>query len=453
MSAEPTEPKTMAAGGAVLSVAMLAASAANYLINAMTGRWFDEQGFADASLVVTLFLLGAVAFQLMASRRVAMAGENDADVAVGWLRTSAWRIGLAAGAMLVVPAGAWHAVFSTRSPLPFVVLGLGLPVYLVAAVDRGVLQGRLRFASLSATFVIEAMVRVIVTAGLAAAGVGATGVAAALSVSFVATWAVGRRAVGTPARLGPISPDERAAMLGHAWPVAVLLVGQILINNADVLVVKAWLPEQAAAYAAIALIGRAVFFCSWSVVSVLFPVSAREEARGGSDRFVTLAGVGVIVATGGTLTVVAALAGEQLLATILGPGYTSAAPLLWKYAFATTLFTVTNLLASLDLARGQRRGPRLVAGGAAIQTIALVGAASSLDAVVSAQVVVMALLTIVVVAERATRGRSALHPVADPAHGAHVARTTPVDLLPEVGDVDIDDMVVAEPVRTPHAFA
>lgn len=449
-----TDAGAIATGGLVLSVAMLVASAANYGINAILGRWLDPQAFADASLVVTLFLLitvGAVALQLMASRRVAIDTDEPWDVAVSWLRRRAWVLGTGAGLVLAFGSPMWQPIFNTESAAPFAWLGLGLPLYLAQAVDRGVLQGQLRFGMLAATFLVEAVARVAVTTGAVALGAGADGVAAALTASFAVTWVVGRIAVGREVGSGALAPADRVAMVDHARPVAVLLVAQILINNADVLIVKAWLPDAAPAYVAVALIGRAVFFLSWSVVNVLFPVSAQD----GETESVTVdvAGVAVVATSGLAMTAGAALWGTEILTSVVGPEHGGAAHLLWRYALATTAFTIANLLASLDLARGISTGPKLIAAGAGAQTLALLAATSSIDAVVNAQLLTMGGLVLVVGAERLRRADSALHAVADAADRAHVARPVAhVDLLAQIGDVDVDDVVVAEPVLAPHAL-
>jgi O-antigen/teichoic acid export membrane protein len=436
-------------------MAMLVASGANYGVNALTGRWFDEQGFADASLMVTLLLLltvAAVALQLMASRQLGVGAGSGA--AISWLRARAVWIGLGLGAAIALPAPIWHVVFSTSSPVPFVLLGIGVPLYLAHAVDRGVLQGQLRFGALAWSFIVEAAVRLVATVALAAVGFGATGVAAALSLSFVASWVVGRRLTGR--RCSSTVPEltERADMIRDATPDVLLLTGQILINNGDVLIVKALNPTGAASYAAVALIGRAVFFCSWSVVTTIFPVVASHDGADPVDRRLIGTAITILTGMGLAMTVGAALVGDRLLETVIGPRYADAAPLLWRYALAATAFTVTNLLASVDLARGIRRGPVLVVGGALVQTAVLLNATSSLGRVVDSQVIVMVTLAAVAARMHLRPGRSDLHPVAHTPHSADSAgAVTSVDLLAEIGDVNVDDMVVAEPVRPPHALA
>jgi len=61
---------------------------------------------------------------------------------------------------------------------------LGLPLFFVQSVDRGVLQGRTRFARLAASYQAEMWVRLLIALGLVALGLGVNGAAAGLVFSF-----------------------------------------------------------------------------------------------------------------------------------------------------------------------------------------------------------------------------------------------------------------------------
>ena len=65
------------------------------------------------------------------------------------------------------------------------------------------------------------------------------------------------------------------ASLGETVQAIVFFVGQVIISNIDILMVKHFFPpDLAGLYAAIALVGRLLYFGAWSVVSAMFPVSA-----------------------------------------------------------------------------------------------------------------------------------------------------------------------------------
>ncbi len=394
--------KALLAGGTVLAVAMMAANAGNYGLNVLLGRWLGASEFADANLMVTLMLLAtaiAISLQLIGSRFASQhsaAGTNEkADQLARWLELRAAVVGVAVGGILVVGAPFWSDFFQTRSAWPFVILGAAMPFYLAQGVGRGVLQGRLEFSKLAMTFVIEMIVRLTISVGLVAAGAGVEGATAGLAISFVATWIAVRRAEG-PRANGAAPVAELKEIIKYTGPVAVLLAGQIIINNEDVLIVKrAFEPEVAGAYAGVALIGRAVFFLSWSVVTTIFPATTqREEAGANPAKLVAfgLAAVGTICA----VTVIgAAFAGELILGQVFGDEFVDVARFLPWYALATSMFAIANLMASYELSIGRTLGPRLILAGAGLQTILLLLMSSDLDGVIRAQVLGMVTLAVV----------------------------------------------------------
>ncbi|MFT5267239.1 MAG: O-antigen/teichoic acid export membrane protein [Acidimicrobiales bacterium] len=61
--------------------------------------------------------------------------------------------------------------------------------------------------------------------------------------------------------------------------MSILLVAQMIING-DVVLAKALFDAEAAGiYAVVALVGRGVFFLSWSIVMAAFPMAARDGGR------------------------------------------------------------------------------------------------------------------------------------------------------------------------------
>jgi len=178
----------------------------------------------------------------------------------------------------------------------------------------------------------------------------------------------------------------------------VLLVGQMLINNSDVLIAKASLtPFDAGLYSAVALIGRAVFFLSWSVATVVFPVVALRHAKGESGHRVLAGGVVAVLGIGATCVVGALLFGGPVLGIVLGPDYSGLSVPLAVYALSTTLFAVASLIASQHLATGRIRESWVVLAGAGLQVALLLLWHNSIAQLIGAQLVAMSVLLAAVV--------------------------------------------------------
>jgi len=253
-------------------------------------------------------------------------------------------------------------IFQMRSSWPFMTLGVGFLIFFMLAIDRGVLQGRAHFGRLALCNQAEMWVRLLGAIGFVVIGWSVNGAVAALPLSFVAAWlvALGARK-GLPARFQLLCLAERTEITRYFGLVIIGLIGQIVINNSDILIVKSFFPaQQAGQYAALALIGRMVFFATWSVVMVVFPVVTQKHQRGESHRFLLWTSLGVIGLVSGSIVIVTLLIPKLVVNVLFGPQYLPIAPLMWLYALATALYALSNAIVNYYLSLGNGQGNYLV---------------------------------------------------------------------------------------------
>lgn len=382
---------------AILAGAMLTASAGNYLLNLCLARWLSPEEFGDATLVVTLMLaVGAIALalQLMTAQRISVGGPDGVDLVRSEFLGRAWKIGVGLAGVAIVAAPFFRSLTSSASAVPFVVLAVGIPMYLSQSVERGALQGQMRFGRLAMTFVVEAIVRLVATLGAVALGFGVVGATVGLAASFGASWLVARPTGGSTDRSGLAAvTNGSAAVRRTGRATSILLIAQIVINNGDVVLAKVLFDARdAGVYAVVALVGRGVFFLSWSVVMAAFPVSARTDSR----RFVIRA-VLTVAALSTVATAVVAVAMPRLAGVLFGDELSVAANLFGPYAVAASLFAVANVIATLELAAGRGRAATVVLIGACLQTVLLVFAKTPAD-MIDIQVALMVLVAAAAVA-------------------------------------------------------
>lgn len=398
----PVTGRRLLSGGSLLAAAMLVANVGNYVLNLFIGRVLTPAEFSDANLMVTfLFTLTSIALclQLVAARFIArtdaLGFRGDSDHLARRLRRVALVSGVVVGIVLAAAAPFWSSVFRTASPLPFVILGVGVPFWLVQAVGRGVMQARLLFAPLALSFVVEMVTRVGLGILLVTLGLGVSGATIALSASFIVTCTVvtftsrSHSAVTGP---GINGRDVRA----YAGLVSILIFGQIIANNSDIFVAKAsFEPTQAGIYAAIALVGRAVFFLAWSVATVVFPVVARRHASGQGSSLVLRGGIVAVLGIGVACSLGALWLGGPVLGLVLGPAYAGLSVPLAAYAGMTTLFAIGNLVASYRLSQSKATESWLLLGSSLLQLALLLVWNHSIAALITVQYIATGLLILV----------------------------------------------------------
>lgn len=367
--------------------------AGNYAYNLAAARLLTPAEYSDVALAVTgLLLVGfvTVAFQTATARTVA-GGIDDEELRAGlarWFSRRAFQTGLVIAVFLAASAPALELRFRTGSIAPFIGVALALPWAFQLGARRGWAQGSGRFGSLTASFQVEMAVRILFGIGAVVVGLGAAGAIGGLTASVIASVVVLR-----PGAHGAITPDlaARRRILAALIPSLALLAGEGLMNHVDTVVVKqAFTPDQAGRFAAVALLGRSVFFLTWPVSVLLFPAAAEKASRGESVGRLTAFGVGVVAAAGLLATAVGFAVPEWVIGLALGEGYVGEAGILGPYLLATTLFACSATLASLKLATGDNMAGYAALAAGTVVTGALAVHHTSVEVVVWIQVVLMA---------------------------------------------------------------
>ena len=388
-------------GSAMLLVSMTIVNAGNYLFNLILGRWLGPADFADLSLIVTLLLMVTfvtVTLQLTAAKFAATYVADNTPELTRSLRRSmgriAWGGGTVLALVLALGAPVWQSFFHTTSPWPFVILALGLPVYFAQGVDRGILQGETRFGRLAATYQAEMWARLGFGLLFVMLGWSVNGAVLGILISFYATWLVATTGIKNKVgEIMAIPSAQRTAIAIFAWPVIVANISQILINNSDILIVKRFFPaEEAGHYAALALIGRVVFFATWSVVTTLFPIVAQKHAKGESHRHLLWVGLGIVGGISTVIVIATILIPEFIVQVLFGDAYLNIAPLLWLYAIATMLYALANVVVTYRLSADNRFGPYIATLAGLTQVIGLWMFHNSLRQIVVAQIIIMGCL-------------------------------------------------------------
>lgn len=404
-------------GGLVLAGATLAVTAGNYGLNVVLGRWLEPQEFGDVALMVTIMLLSSVvvAGLQLATASIVARSSTGAGGSVRSIRRVAIRGALVTAAVAVAAATPLARVLQVEDSTLLIVMAVGLPVHVALGVERGRVQGAGELARLASTYLGETALRIAVTVALVAIGWGAVGATIGLNAGFVAALAMaGRADRDLPAEM---SAADRRLLRATAANVGLLMLGTAIINNGDVVLSKILLdPVDAGRYAAIALVGRGIFFVVWSLQQAAIPAVARAECDAVAGRIVlgTVAGAAV---TGAVMTAVAWRFDELIIRLAFGSEYVAVSGQLGRYALASACFAVVSTIVTLDTARGRGDTAPLVVAGAIVQTGVVAIAGSGVAAIVGAQVWTMLLLLAAVVLVRLR---------------AHLKSTaSPVDRVPE----------------------
>jgi O-antigen/teichoic acid export membrane protein len=329
----------------------------NLVYNVATARLLGPTGFANATAVYTILMLLScitLAFQVVCAKYIAKSPSAEERLQVfANLHQRSWIAGIGIGLLLFVFERPLTAYLNLPDPVLIWLLALGTAFYIPLGVRRGYIQGIHSFGPLAVNFMLEGLVRLGGVFVLIGIGLGVRGavLASVLAVIVAYLFALPSPGLGSFRFRGlPISSREGVQAI-------VFFSGQTVINNFDIVLVKHFFPPvEAGLYAAVALVGRLVNMCAWSVVNTMFPVSASagaDEHEASPVLFTSLSMVFLILAL---LILGLWMVPSFLWKTLFGPqfavgSYGMLAPLLILYAITTGVYSLSSVIITYEMSR------------------------------------------------------------------------------------------------------
>src|SRR5215472_16935983 len=384
-------------GSVLMLVGIAIVSAFNFGYNVAMARMLGPAEFGHASAAVTLLMLVSaitLAFQLVCAKFVARNQSPGARKSlVQSLLKRAWVVGFALAATMALGSNALAQYLRLPTPWIVLILTFGIAFYVPLGVKRGELQGDCAFPRLAGNFILEVVVKFGGALVLVGLGFGVNGAVIAIAASVILAYFLPPTEQNIFRRQGEACIP---ASFREGMQAIVFFVGQVIINNIDILLVKHFFaPELAGMYAAVALVGRVLYFASWSVVSAMFPVSAGAKTEEHDASLLVVPLLLVVCLAVGFILLMTFLPG-LIVHFIFGAGYREAEPLLSLYAAATGLYSLSVVLMAYEMSRriASTGWVQLFFSGAIVAGITLFH--SNLREVILVQIVLMVLLLIVV---------------------------------------------------------
>lgn len=334
-----------------LFIAMILVNAGNYAINLGLGRFLSPAAFSEASVIATMVLmLSFIAVGIQLSTAKFSAEEKDdakRNKVVSWFNQKVTHISIAVSLIMVMASPFLKSYLHFESSTSLLIIAVGLPFFFNLSIKRGSLQGTDQFNKLAGSYLIEMSLRLVVTLIallllMKSFGLYSTeAVALGFLVSFLtASFFKLEKAEAI------ISPEKKASISKFILVIGLYELSQIVINNSDVIMAKHFFDaKEAGLYAAIALIGRVVYFGTWTIVTLLFPKVIQRERDGLPHEKLFWTALLMVGLIGILIVAVCFFIPEFIITILFGAEYLQAADLLWIYAVSTTLFACANVFA------------------------------------------------------------------------------------------------------------
>jgi O-antigen/teichoic acid export membrane protein len=411
----------------------------NLAYNVVTARLLGPTGFAHATAVYTsLMLLSCftLSFQVISAKYIARTTSTELRATVfASLHRRSWIAGITIGLFLFCAKGPLARYLNLPDPTLISLLALGTAFYIPLGVRRGYIQGIHAFGPLAINFMLEGLVRLggvclLIELGMGVKGAVLASVLAVIVCYFVALPSPGLASLNSPGV--PISFREGLQAI-------VFFSGQTIINNFDIVLVKHFFPPaEAGFYAAVALVGRLVNMCAWSVVNTMFPVSAGAGGDEQEGRPVLVTSLLLVLAI---LTIL--ILGLWMVPNVLWKGLFGAqfelintgtlASLLILYAITTGVYSLSSVIITYEMSRKVANTSWLQLAFSAALALGIYVFHQTLREVILVQLIVMAVLLLVLIIPLLKRQ---LNP-----------RILPVNILPINGSLRLRRLLAVDEVK------
>ncbi len=384
----------------IFMLSALLVNGGNYLYNLILGRVLGPEKFADAAIIITFLLVLsflAMTFQLVTAKYAVVFEGKTYNSFISLMYKGAIVTSIVLGTLIVFFAENLQTIFKTSSSNMFVVFGIGVPLYFLMSVNRGVFQGKKELISLSMTYQLEMVSRLLITFGLLYFFNIESSFLIALGVlcSFLFGLFPFKMKNISFKNVISLSDVQKKGIRSFFIITVFYELTQIIINNSDILLVKHYFSSyDAGLYASLALIGRVVYFIAWMFVMILLPVVVKLKKEGKPTKPVLFKYVGYISVLTTTIILGCFLFPEQVIRLLFGNGYLEINTLLWKYALATGVFAVSNIFTYYFLSL-EKYLPVIFSGVFGLAQVAfIIQFHNSIEQVINVQVYIMVLLLV-----------------------------------------------------------
>lgn len=352
----------LARGSAIVFVGSMVANVAAYVYHLLMGRLLGPTGYGELSSLLSILYIFTAPLIVAQTVLVKFVSGFKAHGEAGQAKslfvkvTKFSFIGIAIGIPVILVAAPWVTSFlHLAQPVLFFLVYALFAISLLSVVVMSMLQGYQLFLWISAVGAGSMLLRIALSIPLSSWGVYGVMWAAVLApvaiyflcllpLRFILT------AKGKPTNLA------RREAFSYAAPTFLTLLGVTSLFSTDIILVRHYFSaSDAGMYAALAVLGKVIFYASSAVTMVLFPVLSERVALGSSTKKLIASGVGGVAALSSALAACYFLFPNIIVGLLFGNAYANAGSLLGIFGVFLALYSVGYVLTMACLAIGRTR--------------------------------------------------------------------------------------------------
>lgn len=222
-------------------------------------------------------------------------------------------------------------------------------IVFVTAVSRGFLQGLQKFKILSATLIIEGCIKLGLAISLIYLSFNLYGALTAISIALLVSFLFAFYSLKKILPKETVQFDSKP-IYTYALPVLITMTVITAMYTVDVILVKHFFePITAGLYAAASLLGKIIFFASYSFSWVMFPKIAEAYSKSEPYMHIFRKSLVFVAILASVATLAYWLIPELIINMLFGEQYLSIVNLIAPFGLAMSLFSIAFVVANYYL--------------------------------------------------------------------------------------------------------
>jgi len=351
---------SLARNSAIVFAGSMAANVLAYVYHLLMGRLLGPAGYGEFSSLVSIFYIFSVPLVVASTVLVKFISGFKAHNAIGQAKSLFWSVTKSVfvisliGLPVMLGAAPWVTSFLHLSSwVLFMLVYLTFVMSLLSIAPASLLQGYQRFVWVSVFAVAMVAIKILFSVPMSVWGV--YGVLSAAALAGAVTYLLYYVPLGfvLKAKSEKSSVSRRDAFR-FALPTLLIQLGITSLYTTDIILVRHFFPaSEAGLYAALAILGKIIFYASSAVSLVLFPVLSERTEMGAATKKLTLFAVGGVAAISVGVTALYFLFPNFIVGSLFGNAYAGAGSFLGPFGIFLALFSIGGIIVTACLALGR----------------------------------------------------------------------------------------------------
>lgn len=366
----------LAKGSLIMFIGTMMGNFGNYLFHLIMGRMLGPASYGILAALISILYIFSIPASTLGTTMVkftsmAKAKKNYAQIYSLFSEFSQKFLFVSIALFLLFAFASQRIALFLQIPSQNLVIltgGLFL-VSLLPTVNNGILQAFLKFPFLATNSIFGVILKIVLAVGLVSLGFSIGGAMLAIFISTLIVYAISL----FPLKFLWRHREENmkidwARIASYATPVFLTILGLTSLYTTDIILVKHFFAAgEAGLYAALAIMGKIIFYAGSTITLVMFPLVAESYENGGQYKNLLAQSVILVSLISLAITVFYFLFPKIMVETLYGPSYIAVVPYLGFFGIFIFLYSLAYVLANFFLSIHKTKVALFVLLGAFVQ--------------------------------------------------------------------------------------